>query len=124
MSIFKISDVVTLSMIIAVAIVFTAIWMVISERRRNILKTEIKKLKSQEESYEREKFILLEKINILENTQILPGQNEWTNDSQELERALQEAREKLSVVQVENDRLKKELSEARGSLEEVYKALG
>lgn len=123
MAIFRMSDMMTFFMVIGIAIIFVAVWMVTSERRRNILKAEIKKLKIQQESYEREKFILLEKITLLENTQSLSDQANWAANP-ELERSLEESRERLNVLQSENDALKRELNEARGSLEEVYKALG
>lgn len=123
MSIFNLSDVLTFFMTIGIALIFVAIWTVASERKRKILKDEVKKLRSQIESYEREKFILLEKIDILENTQSSPDQNAWAGNSAELERRIEEEREKISVLQAENNKLKKELTEAKSSLEEVYKAL-
>ena len=123
MSAFRISDVTTFFMVIAAALAFVAMWIITSERRRNLLKTEVKKLKTQAGSCEREKFILLEKINILENAQGSAEQGGWAGNAADLERQLQEARERASVLQVENNGLNKELADARSSLEEVYKAL-
>lgn len=104
---FRISDVLTFFTAIGIALVFVAIWMIASERRRTVLKAEIRKLRAQCESYEREKFMLLEKISMLENTQS-PSEDSHV---------------RLEILEAENNKLKKELAEARGSLEEVYKAL-
>jgi hypothetical protein len=123
MSILNLSDVLTFFLFIAMAVIFVAVWMIDSERRRNILKTELKKLRSQIDSHEREKFILLEKISILENTQAQPEQNGWAVNAAESEHQLQEARAMIELLEADNARMKKELSEAKGSLEEVYKAL-
>jgi chromosome segregation ATPase len=110
-------------MVIGIALIFVAAWMISAEHRRNILKGELRKLRTQVESNAREKFMLLEKINMLENAQISPNQNDWAGNLAELERQLQESRSSSSALQDENLRLKKELAEAKGSLEEVYKAL-
>ncbi len=123
MSLFRVSDVITFFMVIGIALIFVAAWMISAEHRRNILKGELRKLRTQVESNAREKFMLLEKINMLENAQISPNQNDWAGNLAELERQLQESRSSSSALQDENLRLKKELAEAKGSLEEVYKAL-
>ncbi len=123
MSLFGMSDVVTFLMAIGVCLVFAAIWMIASERRRNILRAEMKKLKSLAASYEREKFMLLEKVSMLESSPAKADQDMWGAGSAETERELQEARRRIDALEAENKRLKRESEEARGSLEEVYKAL-
>jgi len=98
--------------------------MVAAERRRNILRAELRKLKTLIESNEREKFILIEKVSILESAPVKAEQESWAGPSAENERLLQEARSTIDALEAENARLKKELGEAKISLEEVYKALG
>ena len=124
MSAFRISDIVTFFITIGACLVFAAIWIIVSERRRNILRGEIRKLKAQIESYEREKFMLLEKISMLESATVQNEERDsWAGQSAETERILLETRQNKAAVEAENNRLKRELAEARGSLEEVYKAL-
>jgi len=113
MSVLRPSDIITFFILIAILLAFAAVWMVISERNRGVLRREIKKLKSQIELNDREKFKLMDKMKALENSQIQFDQGD----------ELVEARLKIDSLESENTGLKKELSEARLSLEEVYKAL-
>jgi len=123
MPVFGMSDVATFFTAIGVCFVFAAVWMIASERRRTVLRLEMRKLKALNESYEREKFMLLEKIGALEGSSAKSDQDIWSIGADETEKMLEEARKKIDTMEAENYRLKKELEEARGSLEEVYKAL-
>ena len=89
--------------IIGIALIFVVTWILKSEARVNVCKDEIKKLRADLDSSERERFVLTEKI---ANFEIAPAAND--------------AGEALGE---ENRKLKKELAEAKASLEEVYKAL-
>jgi hypothetical protein len=74
-----------------------------------VCKNEIKKLKGDLDASERGRFVLSEKIANLEAVPPIAD----TGYTDEASNALKE----------ENESLKKELSEAKASLEEVYKAL-
>ena len=89
--------------IIGICLIFISTWIIKSEARINVCKDEIKKLKTDLDSSDRERFVLSEKIANF-------GSASADGNTDE---ALRE----------ENKRLKKELAEAKTSLEEVYKAL-
>ena len=90
--------------IIGICLIFVITWIIKSEARINVCKDEIRKLKGDLDSLERERFVLSEKI---ANLEAAPRADDAAAD------ALRE----------ESKRLKKELADAKASLEEVYKAL-
>ena len=94
--------------IVGICLIFIITWVLKSEARMNVCKDEIKKLKGDLDSSERERFVLSEKIANLEAAR--PA-NEFIPLADN------------GALKEENDKLKKELSEAKASLEEVYKAL-
>lgn len=110
--------------IIGICLIFIITWILKSEARVNVFKDEIKKLKNDLDASDRERFVLSEKI---ANLDAMPRMaNEVTpqdKDVTELEKSLNEALQKGDTLKDENKKLKKELSEAKASLEEVYKAL-
>lgn len=91
--------------ILGVGLVFVIIWIVKSESRVNICKTEITRLNNKISSLEYEKF------------NAVPAQTPSDSDAAKPLLAKNEA------LKDENKKLKSELSEAKKSLEEVYKAL-
>ncbi|MCX5686212.1 MAG: hypothetical protein NTW09_01930 [Candidatus Omnitrophica bacterium] len=103
--------------IIGVCLIFIAAWIIKSESRINICKEEIARLKNQAASLEREKSGLVEKLSSQEiapaESAVFPGSNLETR----------EALNRNESLEAENKKLKLELSEAKKSLEEVYKAL-
>jgi chromosome segregation ATPase len=106
--------------IIGICLIFVITWILKSEARINICKDEIKKLKGDLDSSERERFVLTEKTANLEAAGPSGGQGK---DTMELEGRLNDALAKNNALKDENKKLKKELAEATTSLEEVYKAL-
>jgi len=100
------ANITMLFVIIGICLIFIIAWIMKSEARVNACKGEIKKLKSDLDSSERERFVLSEK---LDNIQAAPPAEEASGEN--------------LVLKEESDRLKKELAEAKASLEEVYKAL-
>ena len=94
-----------------------------SEARVNVFKEEIKKLKGDLDVSERERFVLAEKISNLETMRTADGFTPQDKDIAALEKNLNEALGKNDALKDETKKLKKELAEAKGSLEEVYKAL-
>ena len=98
------ANVTMLFVIIGISLIFVVTWILKSEARINACKDEVKKLKTDLDSSERERFVLSEKI---------AGLKAVGSDSGGAGEALKE----------ENRKLKKELFEAKSSLEEVYKAL-
>ena len=79
-----------------ICLAFVIAWILKSESRINICKAEIKKLAEKAASSERESFMLSEEL------------EELRADSD-------------TTLKEENERLKAELGEAKGSLEEIYK---
>jgi len=91
--------------ILGVGLVFVIIWIVKSESRVSICKTEITRLNNKISSLEYEKF------------NVVPAQTSSDSD------AAKPLLVKNEVLKDENKKLRSELSEAKKSLEEVYKAL-
>ena len=109
-----------------ICLIFVITWVVKSEAKRNTCKEEIKRLKAQMETAERERFILLEKNESLRNTVFTPEAAQKDSGAEGRiagELAMQDMKKRNEALGEENERLKKELQEARASLEEVYKAL-
>ena len=109
--------------IIGICLIFIITWIIKSEARVNVFKDEIKKLKGDLDASERERFVLSEKIVNLEAARPAEGFIPQGKDTVELEKRLDEALENNNVLKDENNKFKKELAEAKASLEEVYKAL-
>jgi len=123
--------------IIGICLIFVITWIIKSESRINVCKTEIKKLKAQVATAEREKFMLSEKVNELESAPPAPhisiDQGEPSASSAmapvgpQREGAdpaiLLQALEQNATLERENKKLKTELDEATKSLEDIYKAL-
>jgi len=112
---------------VALCLIFAAAWIVNSESKRNILKNEIGKLKNQVESFEREKFMLLDEMNEMKG---IPGAAAAGDDAREAQpddkgnaMLLLQSLEQNAGLEKENQKLKSELEEAKNSLEEIYKAI-
>ena len=112
-----------------ICIIFVVTWIVNAERKRKACKEQIKKLKNQIETIEREKFILAEKIENLNNTEFTPQtiqdmpSPETIAKSAENEILIKDLTQNCEALEEENKRLKQEFEEAKNSLEEVYRAL-
>ncbi len=105
---FGIGSIVAVFEILGAIIIFVIIWILKSEKRREIYKTEMVKLSRQVESQEREKSILLDRL----------------EDSESLAQELETAEpSRLKDLKNENRKLYEELAEAKESLEEVFKAV-
>jgi hypothetical protein len=110
----------------ATAFVLVTLWILKSDQGKDVYRSEIKKLKSQIEDSEREKYLLAEEVDTLKNTEFAPAVSETA-----VVAAKPEGSEKLvktiiaknEALEEENAKLKGELAEAKSSLEEVYKAL-
>ena len=109
--------------IIGICLIFIITWILKSEARVNVFKDEIKKIKGDLDASERERFVLSEKIANLESARSADGFVPQDSNAAELEKRLNEALGKSDALKDENKKLKKELAEAKASLEEVYKAL-
>lgn len=118
--------------IAGVCVVFIITWMIKSESRINSAKEEIRRLREKLETDSREKFALLEKVSMLENSSVLPPASAEKKDTGNgmskklLEDALKKNESLLksnNELKKDNDRLRKEAAEAKSSLEEVYKEL-
>ena len=109
--------------IIGICLIFIITWIIKSEARVSVFKDEIKKLKNDLDISERERFVLSEKIANLEARTPADGFIPQDKDIAELENHLNEALQNNNALKDENKKFKKELAEAKASLEEVYKAL-
>ncbi|MFA6320323.1 MAG: hypothetical protein WCY36_00510 [Candidatus Omnitrophota bacterium] len=109
--------------IIGISLIFVITWILKSESRINVCKEEMTKLKNDLDASERERFVLAEKIANLESMKMADGFIPQDKDTAELQSRLNDALSKNSALKDENKKMKKELSEAKASLEEVYKAL-
>lgn len=109
--------------IIGICLIFIITWIIKSEARVNVFKAEVNKLKSDLDISERDRFVLAEKISNIEIARTADGFIPQDKDIAELEKRLNEALKKNDTLKEESKKLKKELAEAKTSLEEVYKAL-
>ena len=110
-----------------ISLIFIVAWVARSGSRINICKAEIRKLKSQIASHEREKFMLSERIDDLESLSDEakgPAEGgkppEEENEKSEL---LLQALEQNAALEKEKEKVRLELDEAKGALEEIYKAI-
>jgi len=121
------AEVIAFCVAIGISLFFVITWILKSEAGRNILKDELTKLKSQVETYERERFMMLEKISKLEgaSSQLQEDEQKIEADNLELKK-LQEEISGLKNTNIkltdDNEKLKKQADEAISSLEEIYKA--
>lgn len=109
--------------IIGICLIFVITWIIKSEARIKVCKDEIKKLKADLDSSERERFVLSEKVANLGAVQTGDDFGLQSKEISELEGRLNDALGKNDALKEENKRMKRELAEAKSSLEEVYKAL-
>ena len=105
-----------------IVLVLVTVWILKSEVNRNIFKTEIQKLRSKIESSEREKYLLAEEVDNLKNTVPQQAPN-GAGKAVGNKLLVQKMTAKSEALEAENARLKAELNEVKGSMEEVYKAL-
>ena len=121
---FGIGEVVSFFVIVAACLGVVIAWVVRSEANRKLVRSEIKRMRSQVESSEREKFMLIEEMESLKDLALSSDAEgpvaEKASGSKVLIKKLMEKSEGLEE---ENANLKAELKETRSSLEEVYKAL-
>jgi uncharacterized membrane-anchored protein YhcB (DUF1043 family) len=88
-------------------------WIIKAEASRNSLRAEIKKMKAQLDASEREKIMVIEEADAIRGS----------GDSASGSMMIGKMAEKIAELEKDNERLKRELNEAKSSLEEVYKAL-
>jgi len=98
-------------------------WIIKAEMNRNFFRAEIRKLKSRLESAEREKVVMIEKMDALRDASGRVGFAQGPGDAGPGNTAIGKVMERTEKLEKDNEKLRRELSEARSSLEEVYKAL-
>lgn len=92
-----------------ISLFFVIAWIIKSEVKINFCKKEIAKLRARLDSSEREKFAIAEKLSAIEIASGGAIPDDMIKRYEDLEK--------------ENIKIRAELSEAKGSLEEVYKAI-
>lgn len=121
---FGIGEVISFFVIVAVCLGVVIAWVVKSEANRKLVRSQLKRLRSQVESSEREKFMLLEEMESLKDLTLSPEAEGASAPKAPGSKVLvKKLMDKNESLEEENARLKAELKETRGSLEEVYKAL-
>ncbi len=110
-----------LAVLLGLGVVIT--WIIKSELSRNFFKSEIKKLRAQLASAEREKIMMIEEMQSFKDTVAAPSKGSDQGDTGSGNLVIGKMMERAGELEKDNDRLKRELNEARSSLEEVYKAL-
>lgn len=115
-------------MVLGIGLAFVIAWIVKSEKVREIYENEMKKMKRQFESKSREISILADRLEVSELTRneledfdriksLGETEQEVTDD------VVRDMKSRLEELENENEKIDTELTEARDSLEEVYKAM-
>ena len=127
---FGLGEVVILFFAIAICLGLVIAWMLKSETSRTAYRSELKKLKAHLDNAGREKALLLEEMqNLQDNTAASESADasaaggEGPKKTGPSTMVLKKMVEKNESLEKEIAALKKELGEAKSSLEEVYKAL-
>ena len=110
-----------LAVLLGLGVVIT--WIIKAEVSRNFFKVEVKKLRSQLEAAEREKIMMIEEVHAFKESAATPVSAEAPGDAEPGKMMIGKMMERAGELEKENEALKKELNEAKSSLEEVYKAL-
>jgi len=98
-------------------------WIIKSEATSILFKTEIKKLKHALDGAEREKTMMIEDMQAFKSSAGDFSGMQGSGDAGSGNMMIGKMVERTEALEKDNARLKKELDEARSSLEEVYKAL-
>ncbi len=109
--------------VLGAGIAFVIIWILKSEKMRKVYEREMVEFKRRLEAQEREKSILLDKLEESQSTiQELEEGAEQLPSSQEGEQ-VEEMGARIKELESENEKLYEELAEAKESLEEVFAAV-
>jgi regulator of replication initiation timing len=98
-------------------------WIIKAEISRNFFRLEVKKLRSQLEASEGEKAMMIEEMQAFKENAGAPVNAGAPGDADPGKAMIGKMVERTGELEKENEKLKKELIEAKSSLEEVYKAL-
>jgi len=126
---FSLGEVVILFFAIAICLGLVIAWMLKSETSRTAYRSELKKLKAHLDGAEREKELLREEMQSLQGYAVASESADAAAGGEGGKKAgpstmvLKKMVEKNESLEKEIAALKKELGEAKSSLEEVYKAL-
>lgn len=124
---FGLGEIITLFFAIAICLGLVIAWILSSESSRRSFRGEIKKLKAQLDNAQREKVILAEEMESFRDYAVSAGSAEASGDGSKKAgpntMVLKKMVEKNEALEKEIAALKKELGDAKSSLEEVYKAL-
>ena len=110
-----------LAVLLGLSVVIT--WIIKSELSRNFFKAEIKKIRSRLISAESEKILMIEVMQAFKDALATSSGGLGRGDIGTDNLMIGNMMERAGELEKDNDRLKRELNEARSSLEEVYKAL-
>lgn len=105
--------------VVGVCLVLVIIWIIKSEKRREIYGSEIVRLKRQLEAQERERSMLVDRLEDADGT----IQEMEESAPAQMKEQVEGMSARLKDLEGENERLCEELTEAKESLEEVYRAV-
>ena len=123
---FSLGEVVILFFAIAICLGLVIAWILKSEASRNAYRNELRKLKAHLENSESENVLLLEEMHNLQGyagAEAADASGEGGKKAGPSTMVLKKMVEKNETLEKELAALRKELGEAKSSLEEVYKAL-
>lgn len=110
-----------LAVLLGLGVVIT--WIIKAEASRNFFRKEVKKLKTQLEASESEKIMMVEDMKAFKESSGAHANPEASGDADSGKAVIGRMVEKVAELEKENEKLRRELGEAKSSLEEVYKAL-
>lgn len=115
-------------MVLGIGLAFVIAWIMKSEKVREVYENEMRKMKRQSESKEREILILADKLEVSEFTlQEIEDFNRIKNLGETgpeiSDDVVKDMKNRLKELEDENEKIDTELTEARDSLEEVYNAM-
>ena len=119
---------VVIFMVLGIGLAFVIAWIMRSEKVRGIYEHEMRKMKRQFESKNREILMLADKLEASELTlKEIEGLERFksSGDTEQgiADDVVEDMRSQLKELEGENEKISTELTEARDSLEEVYKAM-
>lgn len=124
---FSLGEIVILFFAIAICLGLVIAWILRSEASRSAYRSELKKLKAHLDNLEHEKTLLLEEMEDLKDyavaSESADASGEGARKAGPNKMVLKKMVEKNEALEKEIAALRKELGEAKSSLEEVYKAL-
>lgn len=118
-----VGELIWLALAVLLGLVVVIAWIVKAESGRNFFRAELKKMNLRLEEAERDKMMMIEEMNAIKDNAGASAEAQASSTTGVDSATIGKMVERVEGLEKDNNRLKKELNEARNSLEEVYKAL-